>query len=242
MDSRRGRGSESDAVGDFATPDVWTQNHLPTPGGASSIGLGLNDHGLDVSGVRGRDTVSRGLETPGYRNSKRVTSSYEGGSGTVSAPLSPHRLYAQLELGKGPQPSQPNWSAYDPRQYASPGMPVDRVAGPSSYRNVSGPTTASRSGSMAPVNGQHLDTETPSSLPSFAPFSPDTRTSTLQPLKGEPADYISPSTLLSPEQIKATLPKNSVEGLAASFDKLGVKPPGAGAENPKEKREEESKS
>lgn len=159
----------------------------------------------------------------------------------MSAPLSPNRLYAQLELGKGPH----TFAAYDPRLHASPGMAVDRVSGPSSYRGPSRSTAngATRSGPLIATNGsQSVDMEPPSPLPTFAPFSPPNPIpSTLRPLNGEPADYISPSTLLSPAQDPSSLPSAAVNSLTNSFGKMGVNPPGKGVEDPAAARKAESK-
>ncbi len=229
---RRGRQSEGD-VPDYSAQELWLASQGANLGGVGGLGLGFTEYGFDPNGARGRDTATRGLEIPGsYRESRRSASVYEGGSGSISAPLSPHRLYAQLELGKGPQ----NWPAYDPRLHASPGMPVDRVSGPSNYRTGTNNALrgASRSGSLIPTNGSHLaDIEPPSPLPAFAPFSPPNPIpSTLQPLNVESANYISPSTLLSPAPEPQSLPKSAVNSLAQSFDRMGVSPPGKGAENP----------
>ncbi|ORY26876.1 hypothetical protein BCR39DRAFT_248154 [Naematelia encephala] len=238
--SRRGRASEDD-VQDYSAQDLWLQSQGTNLGGVGGLGLGFSEHGFDLASLRGRDTSSRGLDTPGgfKSNSRRSASAYEGGSGTVSAPLSPHRLYAQLELGKGTQPTQPTWGTYDPRLHLSPGMTMERVSGASSsYRG------GSRSGSRLPSNGERrsIDNEPVSPLPAFAPFSPAVPTSTLRPLNGEPASYLSPSTLLSPEAKQPVLPPSTapataaVDGLAASFGKMGVNPPGRGPENPTQAR------
>lgn len=77
-------------------------------------------------------------------------------------------------------------------------------------------------------------------MPVFAPFSPAAPTSTLRPLNGEPASYISPSALLSPPTDKQKLPSGpNVDKLADSFTKMGVSKPGEGAENPAEARKEQ---
>lgn len=158
----------------------------------------------------------------------------------MSAPLSPLRLYAQLEMGKGPQAGQPNWPTYDPRLHVSPGMPVDRMTGPSSYR-VSNASNASRSNGVRPGGGPVSEHEPPSPLPVFAPFSPPAVPSLLRPSNGEARSYISPSTLLSPEGRQTDLPvaAAAVDDLADNFGSLGVQPPGRGAENPVSKRSEE---
>ena len=95
-------------------------------GGVSGGTLGFTEHGFDTSNARGRNTAARGLDTPdSYREARR--SAPEGGSGSISAPLSPHKPYAQLDFGRGSQ----NWpGTYDPRLHASPGMPVERSSGP----------------------------------------------------------------------------------------------------------------
>ncbi|WVR04435.1 hypothetical protein IAU60_001438 [Kwoniella sp. DSM 27419] len=191
---RRG-GPNDDEFPEYSAQDLWLQSQGSNLGGVSSLGLGFEDVSLGDRSSRGRDTVTRGgLETPGgaYRGaptSRRSASAYEGGSGptsgTISAPLSPHRLYAQLELGKGFQPPSQlgGWTGYDPRSYSSAGMPMDRVSGPSSARSqatsgapsgraVSGPSlspvsaTNGLGASRQPRGAQ--DASSP--LPTFAPF------------------------------------------------------------------------
>ncbi len=238
--ARKGRQSEGD-MPDYSAQELWLASQGTNLGGVGGLGLGFTEHGFDVHNARGRDPGTRGLETPdSYREQRRSTSTYEGGSGSISAPLSPHRLYAQLDLSRGPQ----NWPAYDPRLHASPGMPVDRVSGPSSYRNsTSASQRTSRSGSLIPTNGGHLGEVDPSPpLPAFAPFLPNHIASNLRPLNGEPASYISPSTLLSPAQDPPSLPATSVNSLAQGFGRMGVSPPGKGTENPAEARRAETQS
>lgn len=208
--------------------------------------------------VRGRDTATRGLETPGGFGLRapggRSASNFDnGGSGSISAPLSPHRLYAQLEMNRPQVP--PVWpnaafaSALPSASGASYGMaPVGTPA-----------TGMSRSGTSTGIgipshqgNGKNgggggpYDQEPPSPLPTFAPFSPPAIPSMLKPLNGEPANYISPSTLLSPPNPAKRLVSTSsplggreVEGLAEKFGEMGVKPPGKGVENPAGARKEE---
>jgi terminal uridylyltransferase len=202
--TRRGRTSEGniESPSEYTAQDLWLSSQ-----GSNLGGFGSGSYGFETPGSRGRDTSSRGLETPGGLPraggsglgsvggvpSRRSASAFEnGGSGSISAPLSPHRLYAQLEMGKGPTPSQPNWPTYDPRMHATPGLAV---------------------------GASHRVSKT--DLPVFAPFSPPNQRSTLKPLNGE-MTFISPSTLLSPDQEDVGLPAGGVEGLAESFGKMGV--------------------
>ena len=214
---------------------MWGPHEGPGLSGNGSLGLGNSHEPIsEGAGSRGRATVTRGLESPnGHREPRRAASAYEGGSGSVSAPLSPQRLYAQLELGKGiqHQTNQVNWASYDPRLHAIPGMPVDRISGPSGSQTVSAVASRrnSRSGPQRPINGV---SENPSTIPAFVPFASNPFPSTLRPLDGEPASYISPSTLLSPSQEVASLPGPAVHDLAQSFGRMGVNPPGEGPENP----------
>ncbi|WVQ97825.1 hypothetical protein IAU59_004940 [Kwoniella sp. CBS 9459] len=267
---RRGRQGEDD-IPEYSAQDLWLQSQGANLGGVGSLDLGFEDISVGERSSRGRDTMSRGLETPGgaYRGaptSRRSASAYEGGSapasGTISAPLSPHRLYAQLELGKGLQPpSQIAWPGYDPRLHASPGMPMDRISGPSSARShtTSGaPRSVSGPGSglspvSAPANtrshglqlgvGGH-DLEPPSPLPAFAPFDaapvppppgsaktatappPSVRNAASASSAARKADtlanFISPSTLLSPPHESTALPGGGVDNLTNSFGSLGV--------------------
>ena len=248
----RSRQSESDPS-EFSAQDLWLSAQGSNLGGVGPGSLGLQGFEPPVSASasasgsgsgsgRGRDTSSRGLETPGgaYRNTRRAVSAYDdgAGSGSISAPLSPHRLYAQLEMGKGPQLNQASWQSsmlgYDPRQHSTAGMPV----GSSSHRGQ--PRSASQVPGTAvkSVGAERGGLTSP--MPTFAPFSPAAPTSSLRPLNGEMASYISPSTLLSPQQPSTNLPSGSagaaIDGLASSFDKMGVNPPGQGAENPSEAR------
>lgn len=267
---RRGRVSETGEP-DYTAQELWLQSQGPNLGNVGGLGLGFEGYNFEQSsGGRGRDTATRGLETPGGYNRgvgggpRRSASAYDnGGSGSISAPLSPHKLYAQLELGK-PHPQAPVWpaAAFDQRFHHPPGT----GGSSSSFRNSStastGTSATSRSNSMIPNPngattivgpsntmgslaglGVGIEQDAPSPLPPFAPFSPPTVPSILRPLNGEPANYISPSTLLSPNnppmQLSASPLGAGVEGLAKEFGKMGVTPPGAGNEEPSKAREEE---
>ncbi|WWD00319.1 hypothetical protein V866_007230 [Kwoniella sp. B9012] len=294
--ARRGQQNDDDFP-EYSAQDLWLQSQGSNLGGVGGLGLGFDDLGLSERGGRGRDKGTRGLETPGgaYRGaptSRRSASAYEGGngptSGTISAPLSPHRLYAQLELGKGLQPhsssasasgnnpsssSSSAWPGYDPRLHASPGMPMDRISGPGPSRigtqvGGNGNTRSPNSAPPAP-NGRsqglqlggvpegNLDT-----LPAFKPFDstpaplipppPGSVKSSIKPPpsvrqsqtsavaqsnrnltkakeQDTPANFISPSTLLSPANESTPLPGVGVESLTNSFGQLGV---GAGVGAP----------
>ncbi|KAK8846746.1 hypothetical protein IAR55_005833 [Kwoniella newhampshirensis] len=263
---RKGRQGDDD-VPEYSAQDLWLQSQGANLGGVGSLGLGFDDFGLNDRGTRGRDTVARGLDAPGgaYRGvptSRRSASAFEGGagpgSGTVSAPLSPHRLYAQLELGgKGLQGQQQTWSGYDPRLHSSAGMPMDRVSGPSNLRSQSSAgITGGRSVSGSSANGlgagrsSRQNHEPLSPLPAFAPFDAapipppapqPPKTATAKPparvvtnvgataARESPANFISPSTLLSPPHEHVALPGGAVDNLASSFGQLGMgmRPPPA---------------
>lgn len=240
---RRGRQSEGSTMDsqDLSAQEMWLASQGSNLGNVGSLGLGFPE-AFDMQGGRGRDTSARGLETPGgpYRSSRRSVSNYDHdnpGSGSISAPLSPHRLYAQLEMGKGPAAG---WPAYDPRQHVSPGVPL-QTGGPSTYGNRSGSNSgaqksSARSGmlpSPSSNGGTSKGLDQPSPLPSFQPFSPPMPHSKLRQLNGEATatSFISPSTLLSPPQGQASLPGPSVDSLASDFGRMGVAPPGAGVEN-----------
>lgn len=244
---RRGRQSEGSVMDsqDLSAQEMWLASQGSNLGNLGSLGLGFPES-LDMQGGRGRDTSARGLETPGgpYRSSGRSVSNYDHdnpGSGSISAPLSPHRLYAQLEMGKGPAAA---WPAYDPRQHVSAGIPLP-AGGPSTYGNRSGSTSAAvpkpnaRSGMLPSPSLSSNGTasakgmDQPTALPAFQPFSPPMPHSKLRQLNGEATatSFISPSTLLSPPQAQASLPGLNVESLASDFGRMGVAPPGAGVEN-----------
>lgn len=252
---------------DLTAQDLWLASQGNNLGNIGSLGLGFPES-FDAPGGRGRDTSARGLETPGgpFRSSRRSTNNYDHenpGSGSISAPLSPHRLYAQLEMGKGPAAG---WPAYDPRQQVSAGVPLLPAGGPSTYGSRSGSSSgtgvgagaagqkpAIRGGSTLPPppsasNGGGSSTtsgsEKHSLFPSFQPFSPPMPHSKLRHLNGEAtaSSFISPSTLLSPPQAAATLPPQGVDSLIGDFGRMGVAPPGAGAENDQRKKVETAKA
>lgn len=248
---RRGRQSEgntTDNSAEVSAQDLWLASQGNNLGNIGSLGLGFPE-GFDAG--RGRDTSARGLETPGNYASRRGPSHFdhETPSGTMSAPLSPHRLYAQLEMGKGPASG---WPAYESRQNApagssaAPGGP-SAFAGPSTggvgnNKNRSTPSAKNAPGSGAPtprsgsVNGSHTSKaqEAAATMPVFQPFSPPLLHSKLRHMnaaEANSASFISPSTLLSPQPAAATLPPSSVDSLVNDFDKMGVAPPGKGSEN-----------
>lgn len=151
FDTPRSARHSEDVSAEISAQELWLSSQGPSLGG-----LGGNTGGTfspDPSSMfdtsRGRDATSRGLQTPDapYRNTRRPNFDYEnGGSGSVSAPLSPHRLYAQLEMGKGISNVPQGWGGYDPRQHV-PGLPMP--VGSSSFRSPS-TSTPGRSGSLLP--------------------------------------------------------------------------------------------
>lgn len=243
------RGAPSDTVAhntDFTAQELWLASQGPNLGnvasGSGSLGLAFEGYNPDSSTSRGRDTSTRGLETPGgfghHRHNRKSPSGYDnnGGSGSISAPLSPHRLYAQLEMGT--TQANPVWgsgfnTAYDSRHHL--GVPNNTNANAGASTSTAShriPSTA-RSSSLLPTQPISVSgyEEPPSPLPAFAPFSPPSIPSSLKPLNGEPASYISPSTLLSPANHSAMLESSGVEALSNTFEQLGVNPPGQGKED-----------
>lgn len=262
---RRGRQSEvnSDNAQDLSAQDLWLASQGDNLGNVGTLGLGFPD-AFDGPGNRGRDTAARGLETPGnFAASRRGPSHFDHdkpGPGTMSAPLSPHRLYAQLEMGKGPAAG---WPTYDPRQNVTGGSSVSS-GGPSAYAgsstggrgNIPNRSTASshaapgsgaptpRSGSINASNSKSQESAglgpVNMSMPMFQPFSPPMPQSSLRHMneaEANSASFISPSTLLSPQPAPATLPPPhgpvGVDSLANEFGRMGVAPPGHGVENDK---------
>ena len=250
---RRGRQSEGSVPehDDISAQEQWLASQGPNLGNIGSLGLGFPE-GFDGQGQsqggRGRDTSARGLETPvgPYGHGRRSTSKFnhdDPGTGSISAPLSPHRLYAQLEMGKGPAAG---WPVYDPRQ-ANLGAPIPS-GGPSSYPNPNpnagrstssshvapgsgAPPSRSASSSNSNSNGSgNMNKAEPIAHPPFQPFSPPIPASKLRHMNaGESSmtSFISPSTLLSPPQAAASLPTQSgVDTLTSDFGKMGVAPPG----------------
>ncbi|WWC87233.1 uncharacterized protein L201_002121 [Kwoniella dendrophila CBS 6074] len=247
---RRGQSSE-DEFPEYSAQDLWLQSQGSNLGGVGGLGLGFDDLGLGErssgGSSRGRDTVSRGLETPGgaYRGaptSRRSASAYEGGngptSGTISAPLSPHRLYAQLELGKGLQPS-PNgsqtspWPGYDPRLHASPGMPMDRISGPGPSRIVSQsgisrspisapPTTTENRLGVSGTNNNNKNNDADSGnspLPAFKPFdsAPNPSKPLVPPPPGSARSSIKPPpSVRQQQQQQSSNQNNANKHLSAS--------------------------
>ncbi|RXK37596.1 hypothetical protein M231_05138 [Tremella mesenterica] len=160
------------------------------------------------------------------------------GSGSMSAPMSPHRLYAQLEMGKGLLPNV-HWPNYDNTSgtitstSSIPSLPTISPHGSNPTRseslNRSRPLTSSSNlsnlsnFSNSGIQGMNSNIpnvlnytpgniqEPMSPLPPFMPFSPPMPQTTLRPLNGEPANYISPSTLLSPPTISVPLSGDSNE-------------------------------
>jgi len=253
---RRGRQSEGSVAeqDEVSAQEQWLASQGPNLGSMGSLGLGFPE-GFDGQGQggRGRDTSARGLEHPGgpYGHGRRSTSKFnhdDPGTGSISAPLSPHRLYAQLEMGKGPAAGFP---AYDPRQ-GSAGVPTTS-GGPSSYTNPNphaGRSTASSHvapGSGAPPSrsvsssnsngsGNMNKNQDPVAHSTFQPFSPPIPSSKLRHMKaGESsmASFISPSTLLSPPTAAASLPAQpaGVDSLANDFGRMGVATVEKGAEH-----------
>ncbi|WVW78727.1 hypothetical protein I302_100687 [Kwoniella bestiolae CBS 10118] len=233
--ARRGQQNDDDFP-EYSAQDLWLQSQGSNLGGVGGLGLGFDDLGLSERGGRGRDTGTRGLETPGgaYRGaptSRRSASAYEGGngptSGTISAPLSPHRLYAQLELGKGLQPpstsnpsSSPSnaWPGYDPRLHASPGMPMDRISGPGPSR-IASQSGNSRSPNSAPPapNGRSQGLQlgvgaSEDPLPAFKPF--DSTPATLIP----PPPGSVKSSIKPPPSVRQSQQQQTNKNLAKAKD------------------------
>jgi terminal uridylyltransferase len=248
---RRGRQSEGNTVNsdeDLSAQDQWLASQGSNLGNLGSLGLGFPE-GFDAQGGRGRDTAARGLESGGpYVGGRRSTTKYnhdDPGSGSISAPLSPHRLYAQLEMGRGPSSG---WPAYDPRQSA-PGVP-SAPGGPSSYANNSAASRSTSSSHVAPGSGAPPSRSGSSSNSTngqnaknqesmFQPFSPPIPHSKLRHMNANAeasTAFISPSTLLSPPPAEAALPTPNVDELTSTFGKMGVAPPGRGAENDQKMR------
>lgn len=214
--ARRGRSGETAQTHEVQAPaaqDLWLASQGTNLGNPGALGLG----GLGEAAFADYNTRGRVVD-PQYPSrsaaQRRTPSSYDNpnAGGTVSAPLSPSRLYAQLEIGRGPSAPWP--ASFENRNFA----PSER-AGPSTYgapgRNVSGRDLSVPS---APSNLHHSHTaESP--MPTFAPFSPPVVTSAL-----EESTYISPSTLLSPPPKDGELPdkEEGVDALASSFGGLGV--------------------
>ncbi|WVQ76777.1 hypothetical protein IAR50_006451 [Cryptococcus sp. DSM 104548] len=188
----RGRRTDCD-VPEYSAQELWLQSQGPNLGGIHNGAPNMGFEEIGLQGTRGRDTAARGLDvlgsTPTDTSSVRRSITFSADkvvppSGTVSAPLSPHRLYAQLELGKGlGSVIPPMWAGYDPKLHASAGMPLGMSSrsGLRSQSQRGGSRSGSApgsSGSLATssgaVNGAQSTTfigvRPPSPIPSFAPF------------------------------------------------------------------------
>lgn len=242
--ARRGRHSDADSGpngGDFTGQDLWLASQGSNLGNLNFGGMGYSESpfGNDNSGGRGRDTSQRGLETPGgyHRAPRRSGSGYDdghnAGSGSISAPLSPHAMYAKLEMGKSHLHPWPSSSGGGSGNFAPPTSSIPAPLHGRTYKTPTASTNPSRSGSLIPggphalaLENYHQQHES-STLPPFQPFSPPTVPSILRELNGEPANYISPSTLLSPPTQNREL---GVEDVTKGFEGLGVDAPGKGVE------------
>jgi terminal uridylyltransferase len=104
------------------------------------------------------------------------------------------------------------------------------IPNPNGATTIVGPSNTM--GSLAGLGvgvGIGVEQDAPSPLPPFAPFSPPTVPSILRPLNGEPANYISPSTLLSPNNPPKQLSASPLgAGIGAGIG-IGIGATGAGA-------------
>ena len=289
--SRRGRRSEAESEPPSAdynhansAQEMWLASQGNNLGNLGNLNLGLSfGESPYTDPSRGRDTASRGLETPGgYNRTPRRGNNYDhhaAGSGSISAPLSPHTMYAKLELGKPHahiQPNPPNpagagasASGWPTGNFVPPNSSIPAPTGGSNYRTPAASQAPSRTGSIVPGSahaaaleayaaqlgaaaqgssqrgrddGQGLglggigqEVAAAGTMSSFQPFSPaNMPSSLLREIEGDgQAQYISPSTLLSPappapQQLKGE--NTHVDGLVSGFEKMGVNPPGQGKE------------
>lgn len=216
--ARRGRQSDtgpgSSAAGsDMSNDERWLQSHAAAAGGGLGLG-GFNEASIPDFNSRGRDVapVSVPLHRPSpleannsrSNSGRRGTTSYDNPNavGTVSAPLSPSRLYAQLEIGRGAGAGAPQWSTgYESQRggaFGAPGGPTSaHPAGPSTYgagqghaggdapsargRVVSGNRDLSMPSSQLHLSHSANEHEPASPLPAFAPFSPPVLATSLHP-------------------------------------------------------------
>lgn len=235
--------------------DLWLQSQGANLGNGPTGSLGLGGVGesqfSDYNQRGGRIDARYAGARP---TPSRTATAYDNpnAAGTVSAPLSPSRLYAQLELGRGP--SAPTWNYESQARGGAYGAPGAPPTGGSSFagsapgegsgsriRNAPGGRDLSLPPSQ--LHQSHTAADT-SPLPTFAPFSPPTLSAPLAHAGGNDknnATFISPSTLLSPAPQQSQLPPaggaEGVEVLTQTFDKLGVGKDDAGrARTPTEKQ------
>ncbi|KLT41907.1 hypothetical protein CC85DRAFT_101955 [Cutaneotrichosporon oleaginosum] len=215
---RRGRAVDNGPAAAPEAPsaqDMWLAAQGANLGSPAPSGLGLGgDPAFEYR--RGREAASPSFPAPVRRRAPAYDN--PNAAGTVSAPLSPSRLYAQLEIGRGPSaPAPAPWPpAFEGQRggFGAPGMPpVGPVVRP-----------AARDLSIPPSGLHQSHTPDPGSpLSTFAPFSPPVIASTLHPSSAEGKNngsYISPSALLSPAPASGPLPKDG--DLVQGFSKLGV--------------------
>ncbi|TXT11155.1 hypothetical protein VHUM_01906 [Vanrija humicola] len=216
--------------------DMWLAAQGPNLGNPSGLGLG----------GRGREPVTRAMDPsqyPARPRDRRQASNYDNpnAAGTVSAPLSPSRLYAQLEIGRGTRPAGGSSATpAGPSTFGAPGSSNEARGG---RRNVSNSRDLSHPPSQLAQSHTLADDPT-SPLPTFAPFSPPVLPSSLHPSMAETgtgsAPYISPSALLSPSPQVPGLPgelDKGVESLTHGFGALGVDPAGGDAKRDTTKKE-----
>ncbi|KAL1409910.1 hypothetical protein Q8F55_003909 [Vanrija albida] len=239
--------------------DMWLAAQGPNLGNPSGLGLGgVADSPFAEYGGRGREPVTRAMDPsqyPARARDRRQASNYDNpnAAGTVSAPLSPSRLYAQLEIGRGwaydspggfgapgTRPSGGNTPSAGPSTFGAPGSSNEARPG---RRNVSNTRDLSHPPSQLAQSHTLGDDDPTSPLPTFAPFSPPVLPSSLHPSMAESgsgsAPYISPSALLSPSPQVPGLPgevDKGVESLTHGFGALGVDPAGGDAKREKEAR------
>lgn len=243
--------------------ELWLANQglgldFALPAAVAAMGVPGAAYG---DGLRGRDTSTRQLDgldsmAAAGGSGRRANSHVEGGSGSVSVPLSPVRPYAQIDGSSRPSGT---WSAtvsprhaagkpqqqpyFDPRHYASHGLPVRRASGSQSGTGVanyrrSNPNMASSSASFAqpqfvsnsrqqsPTNpprrgyaippGQSADPfggET-SPLPTFAPFASPMPAK--RALGGSTANASS-ATFISPSALLSPPPQHAAPPAFAQY-------------------------
>lgn len=242
LPSHMGR-RDGNGMGEYqpSAQEMWLANQglgldFALPAAVAAMGVPGAAYG---DGLRGRDTSTRqldGFEGPsGGGSGRRAQSHVEGGSGSISVPLSPVRPYAQIE---GSRAASGTWSAsvsprhaagkpqqapyFDPRHYASHGLPVRRASGSQTAGSAAGyrrsnPNMASSSASFAQPQPQYNSNSRQQSPTNPARRNVQSTGKGSDPFAGETSPLPAFAPFASPMPAKRPLGAAAGNGSAATF-------------------------